>query len=138
MAGFCKVTAIGNLGKDPEIRYTQAGNPVASFSLACSESWKNKDGEKQERTEWLNVSVFGPVAKVVQEYCSKGKQVYIEGTLRTEEWEDKEGNKRRTTKVVLSGPNTKLVLLGGGNGGARREEPANGTDGWDDDGDVPF
>jgi single-strand DNA-binding protein len=135
-----KVTVIGRLGKDPEVRYTQAGEPITSFSVAAGEKWTNKIGEKQERTEWFNVTAFGALAKIASEYLVKGKQVYLEGQLRTEEWTDKDGVKRRSTKVNLSGPRAILILLGGGtgNGESRSAAPAaGGGDGWVDE-DIPF
>ena len=148
MASVNKVILIGNLGKDPEVRYMQSGDPVANFSLATSEQWTDKSGQKQERTEWHRVEVFGKTAQVVRDYCSKGKQVYIEGSIRYDEWTDKEGNKQKMTKIRVSGPNSRLVLLGGrgggGAGGADSREPAAPEAGAppDDfqptDDDVPF
>jgi len=118
MASVNKVVLIGNLGKDPEIRYMQSGEPIANFSLATSEQWTDKGGQKQERTEWHRVEVFGKTAQVVRDYCQKGKQVYIEGSIRYDEWTDKDGNKKYMTKIRVSGPNSRLVLLGGrGEGG---------------------
>ena len=120
MASVNRVILIGNLGRDPEMRYTQGGEPIANFSLATSESWTDKTGNKQERTEWHKVEVFGKVAQVVRDYCAKGKQIYLEGSIRYDEWTDKDGNKRFTTKIRVSGPNSRLVLLGSrGEGGAR-------------------
>ena len=113
MASVNKVILIGNLGKDPEIRYTQGGEPIANFSLATSENWTDKSGQKQERTEWHRVEVFGKTAQVVRDYCTKGKPVYVEGSIRYDEWTDKDGQKKHTTKIRVSGPNSRLVLLGG-------------------------
>jgi single-strand DNA-binding protein len=144
MASVNKVTLIGNLGKDPEVRYMQNGDPVANFSLATSESWTGKSGEKQERTEWHRVEVFGKTAQVVRDYCSKGKQVYIEGSIRYDEWTDKDGNKKYMTKIRVSGPNSRLVLLGGrGGGGGSSSEPDHSDSGPAQDfqvgdDDVPF
>lgn len=122
MASLNKVMLIGNLGKDPEIRYMQSGEPVANFSLATNEAWTDKSGQKQERTEWHRVEVFGKPAQVVRDYLSKGRQVYIEGSIRYDEWTDKDGNKQKMTKIRVSGPNSRLVLLGGrGEGGPPRE-----------------
>lgn len=137
-----KVQVIGHCGKDPEIRYQQNGDPVASFSVAATEKW-TKDGQKQERTEWFNCTAFGKLAQIVRDYVTKGKQVYIEGSLRTDEFTDKEGNKRRSTKVVLSGPGAKLVLLGGRGerSDATDEErtPSAPAQDWQaSDEDVPF
>ena len=98
-----KVTLIGRLGQDPEIRFTGDGAAIASFSVATNESWKSKDGETQERTEWTKVTVFGSTAeKYVQPYVKKGTLVYIEGSLKTDKWQDKEGNDRYTTEIVAS------------------------------------
>lgn len=113
MSSVNRVILIGNLGRDPEIRYTQSGEPIANFSLATSEKWTGKDGQKQEKTEWHRVEVFGKVAQVVKDYCQKGKTVYIEGAIHYDEWIDKDGQKRNTTKIRVSGPQSRLVLLGG-------------------------
>ena len=120
MASLNKVILIGNLGKDPEIRYTQSGEPIANFSLATSERWTDKSGQKQERTEWHRVEVFGKTAQIVRDYCTKGKQVYIEGSIKYDEWTDKDGNKRNMTKIRVSGPGSRLVLLGSRGEGGRR------------------
>ena len=94
-----KVILIGRLGADPEIRYTPSGAEVATFRIATSESWTNKSGEKEERTEWHRIVAWRGLAKICGEYLSKGKLVYIEGRLRTRSWEDRDGNKRMTTEV---------------------------------------
>jgi len=99
MASVNKAILIGNLGRDPEVRYTPSGTAVANFSLATSENWTNKDGEKQSRTEWHRIEAWGRLGETCGEYLSKGSQVYIEGSIRTDEWEDQEGNKRQTTKI---------------------------------------
>jgi single-strand DNA-binding protein len=149
MASLNKVILIGNLGKDPEIRYTQQGEPIANFSLATSERWTDKGGQKQERTEWHRVEVFGKTAQIVRDYCSKGKQVYLEGSIKYDEWTDKDGNKRNMTKIRVSGPGSRLVLLGargeggGPRGGAAAPEgggppPDTGDDFQASDDDVPF
>ncbi len=108
MAGVNKAILVGNLGGDPEIRYTPSGAAVANFSLATSESWKGKDGQKQDRTEWHKIVVFGKLAEICGEYLAKGKQVYIEGRIQTREWEDREGNKRKTTEIVAN----QMTMLG--------------------------
>lgn len=108
MSSLNKVMLIGNLGKDPDIRYTQDGSPVASFSLATSETWTDKNGNRQEHTEWHNIVAWTRLAELSKRYLSKGRQVYIEGRLRTRDWSDKDGNKRRTTEVIAS----QMVLLG--------------------------
>jgi len=149
MASVNKVILIGNLGKDPEIRYTQQGEPIANFSLATSERWTDKSGQKQERTEWHRVEVFGKTAQVVRDYCSKGKQVYLEGSIKYDEWTDKDGNKQKMTKIRVSGPGSRLVLLGSrGEGGPRGgssggpepgAEPGPPADDFQaSDDDVPF
>jgi single-strand DNA-binding protein len=110
MASVNRVILIGNLGKDPEIRYTQSGEPIANFSLATNESWTDRGGQKQERTEWHQVEVFGKAAQVARDYLTKGRQVYLEGSIRYDEWPDKTtGEKRKATKIRISGPNSRLV-----------------------------
>jgi single-strand DNA-binding protein len=100
MAGINKVILIGNLGRDPELRYTQNGQPVANFSLATSENWTDKSsGEKVEKTEWHRIVVWGRTAEHCSQYLAKGRTVYIEGRLQTRDWEDKEGQKRSTTEI---------------------------------------
>jgi single-strand DNA-binding protein len=143
MASLNKVLLIGNCGKDPEIRFTQAGDPIASFSLATSEKWTGKDGQKQERTEWHRVDVFGKTAQVVRDYVSKGSRLYVEGSIHYEEWTDKDGNKRNSTKIRLSGFGSRLVMLDSkGNGGRKRDDDRVSGDHPDDDKDsdeaVPF
>jgi len=99
MASVNKVILIGNLGRDPELRYTASGQPVATFTLATTEV-TTRDGEKREFTEWHRIVAWGRLAEICSEYLSKGRSVYIEGRLRTREWEDKDGNKRWTTEIV--------------------------------------
>lgn len=101
MAGVNKVILVGNLGRDPEIRYTPNGVAVATFSIATSEEWKDREtGEKQERTEWHRIVAWRRLGEICGEYLHKGSQVYIEGRLQTREWEDRDGNKRYTTEIV--------------------------------------
>jgi single-strand DNA-binding protein len=100
MAGVNKVILIGNLGADPEVRYTPSGSAVANFRIATSEQWTDKAGEKQERTEWHRIVAWGRTGEICGEYLHKGKQVYVEGRLQTRAWEDRDGNKRYTTEVV--------------------------------------
>lgn len=100
MASVNKVILIGNLGADPELRYTASGTAIAKFSLATTESWSNKEGGREDRTEWHRVVAWGRLAEICGEYLSKGRSVYIEGKLRTRAWEDREGNKRYTTEIV--------------------------------------
>jgi single-strand DNA-binding protein len=114
--GINKVILIGNLGADPEIRYTPAGEAVATLRLATSESWKDKQtGETQERTEWHRVVLFGRLAEIAGEYLKKGRQVYIEGSLRTRKWQGQDGQERYTTEIVAR----EMYLLG-----SRSEETA--------------
>ncbi|MEJ2111873.1 MAG: single-stranded DNA-binding protein [Acidobacteriota bacterium] len=108
MSSLNKIMLIGNLGKDPEIRYTPDGTPVANFSLATSENWTDKSGSRQEHTEWHTIVAWSRLADLSKKYLSKGRQVYIEGRVRTREWNDRDGNKRRTTEVIA----TQMVLLG--------------------------
>lgn len=100
MAGVNKVILVGRLGADPEVRYTSSGTPVANFNIATSSSFTDKSGEKTEKTEWHRIVAFGKLAEICGEYLAKGKQVYIEGRLQTREWEDRDGNKRRTTEII--------------------------------------
>ncbi len=114
MASINKVILIGNLGRDPELRYTQGGQAVANFTLATTERFSNREGERQERTEWHRIVAWGKTAELCAQYLSKGRSVYIEGRLQTREWEDKEGQKRRTTEITA---NTVQFLGGRGQGG---------------------
>jgi single-strand DNA-binding protein len=102
MAGINKVIIIGNLGKDPEVRHTPQGQAVANFPVATSESWNDKQGQKQERTEWHRIVVWGKLAELCGKYLSKGRKAYIEGRLQTRAWDDKEGQKRYTTEIVAN------------------------------------
>jgi single-strand DNA-binding protein len=115
-----KVILIGRLGADPEIRYTPSGAEVANFRIATSEMWTNKNGEKEERTEWHRIVAWRGLAKICGEYLSKGRLVYIEGKIRTRAWEDKDGNKRTTTEIEA----TEMKMLGGGGEAEKRtKEP---------------
>ena len=109
MASINKVMLIGNLGKDPEIRYMPSGDAIANLTLATTENWKDKAGEKQEKTEWHRVSMFGRLAEIAGEYLKKGSSVYIEGKLQTRKWQDKEGHDRYTTEIVAN----EMKMLGG-------------------------
>jgi single-strand DNA-binding protein len=100
MAGVNKAILIGNLGADPETRYTQNGQAVSNFRMATSERWTGRDGQQQERTEWHRIVTFGKLAETCQNYLSKGRQVYVEGRIQTRQWEDKQGQKRFTTEIV--------------------------------------
>ena len=109
MAGVNKVILLGNLGKDPEIRQLETGVKVASFSLATTESYKGKDGNRVDQTEWHNIVLWRGLAEVAEKYLKKGNTVYVEGKIRTRSWEDKEGNKRYTTEII--GDN--MTMVGG-------------------------
>lgn len=115
MASVNKVILIGNLGSDPDVRYTPSGTAVANFNIATNESWTNKEGTREERTEWHRIVCWNRTAELCGEYLSKGRTVYIEGRLQTREWEDKEGQKRYTTEVVAQS----VKFLGGRNGGGK-------------------
>jgi single-strand DNA-binding protein len=119
MASVNKVILIGNLGRDPELRYTQGGQAVANFTLATTERFPGKDGERQERTEWHRIVAWARTAELCAQYLSKGRSVYIEGRLQTREWEDKEGQKRRTTEIVAQTVQFLGGREGGGSGGPR-------------------
>ncbi len=140
MASVNKVILVGNLGRDPELRYTQGGQAVANFSVATSENFNNREGQRQERTEWHRIVVWGKTAENCAQYLSKGRSVYIEGRLQTREWEDREGQKQRTTEVVaqtvqfLGGPRGSGGGGGapsGGGGGGSEPPPPQGED-------IPF
>ena len=121
MAGSVnKVILVGNLGKDPEIRRTQDGRPIANLSVATSESWRDKaTGERKEKTEWHRVVIFNEgLCKIVEQYLKKGSKVYLEGALQTRKWTDKDGNDKYSTEVVLQGFNSSLTMLDGRGGGA--------------------
>jgi single-strand DNA-binding protein len=150
--GLNKVILIGNLGADPETRAMPSGTTVANLRIATSESWRDKQsGEQQERTEWHRVALFGRLGEIAAEYLRKGSQVYIEGSLRTRKWQDKQGTERYTTEIVAN----EMLMLGGRSSGASaavpeardrpemaepvggRAEPA-ARDGNDFDDDIPF
>jgi single-strand DNA-binding protein len=119
MASVNKVILIGNLGRDPELRYTQSGQPVANFTVATNENWTGRDGKREERTEWHRVVAWGKTAELCAQYLSKGRTVYLEGRIQTREWEDKEGQKRQTTEIVAQ----TVQFLGGPGGGQRGAAP---------------
>lgn len=149
MRGVNKVILVGNLGKDPDIRYMPSGAAVANVTIATNESWKDKNtGEMREKTEWHNVVFFNRLAEIVGEYLKKGSQVYVEGRLQTRKWQDKSGNDRYTTEIIAS----EMQMLGGRSGMGMPENvspdpapaaPEQGSaahtaaaDGFDDD--IPF
>jgi single-strand DNA-binding protein len=111
--GVNRVIIIGNLGKDPEVRYTADGKAVASLTVATSESWKDQSGQVQEKTEWHRISIFGKLAEIAGEYLRKGSQAYFEGKLQTRKWTNKEGQDQYTTEIVLDPFNGVMQMLGG-------------------------
>jgi single-strand DNA-binding protein len=137
-----KVILVGNLGKDPEVRFTNSGSAVARLSIATSEVWNDRDGNRQERTEWHNVVVWGKQGESCGQYLAKGRQVYVEGSIRTRSYDDKSGNKRYVTEVVAQ----RVQFLGGGGGTrlAQQAESAPADDAQSGGGqppiddDVPF
>jgi single-strand DNA-binding protein len=120
--GVNKVILIGNLGRDPEVRYMPSGNAVANVTLATTDAWKDKQtGEKQERTEWHNIVFYSRLAEIAGEYLKKGSQVYVEGRLQTRKWQDKSGNDRYTTEIIAN----EMQMLGGrGSSAGYAAEPA--------------
>jgi len=122
MASLNRCDFIGRCGKDPEVRYTAGGTAVASVSIACSEKFKAKSGEWEEKTEWVNLVFWGKLAEIVGEYVAKGKEIYVSGRMQTRKWQDKEGNDRYSTEIVCE----KMQMLGGkgdgGSGGGSRGE----------------
>ena len=155
MASVNKVILIGNIGKDPEIRYMPSGDAMVNLTLATTDNWKDKNGEKQERTEWHRVAIFGKLAEIAGEYLKKGSQVYFEGSLKTRKWTNKEGHDQYTTEIIAD----KMQMLGGrggsaamDSGGGNESKPArtqapsqnapqnkSGGNNFDDlDDDIPF
>ena len=152
MGSVNKVILVGNLGRDAELRYTPGGAAVATLNMATTETWTDKGGQRQEKTEWHRVVFWGKVAESLTEYLTKGKQVYVEGRLETRQWNDKDGNKRYTTEIK----GDKIVLLGSAGGGGGRgggmsrgggeesmggAQPSHGADVPDTpltDDDIPF
>jgi single-strand DNA-binding protein len=116
MASVNKAILIGNLGRDAEMRFTAGGTPVATVSLATTERYTDRDGQKKEDTQWHRIVIWGKTAESIHEYLTKGKQIYVEGRIQTKEWTDKEGQKVKTTEIRAD----RVVLLGGGGGGEGR------------------
>lgn len=114
MASVNKAIIVGNLGRDPDMRYTQSGEAVCNFNIATTETWKDKSGQKQEQTEWHRISIFGKLAEIAGQYLKKGSSVYIEGRIQTRKWTDKEGQERQTTEIRAD----RMQMLGG-----REEKP---------------
>ena len=132
MASVNKVILVGNLGRDPETRYTTSGDAVTNIRVATTDTWKDKNGEKQERTEWHTVVFFGRQAEIAGEYLKKGRQVYVEGRLQTRKWQDKEGQDRYTTEIVADRMQMLGSRQGAGDAGAREaKEPAAAGEGKD-------
>lgn len=162
MASVNKVILVGNLGRDPETRFLPSGEAVANVSIATTDVWKDKSGEKQERTEWHRVAFFGKLAEIVGEYLKKGSQVYVEGSLRTRKWQDKEGQEKYTTEIIAdrmqmlgsrggregggsggdvefsSGGGSRSGSAGGGGGGGAKGGGGTKTKTDDFDDDIPF
>lgn len=134
-----KISLIGRVGRDPETRYTGGGQAVANFSIATSESWKDKNGEKQEKTEWFKIVAWGKLAEIIQQYVSKGQLLYVEGKGQTREWQDKEGQKRTTFEVNIR--EMKMLSRGSKSGDQqepeRPQEPASAGPEINDE-DIPF
>jgi len=130
MGSVNKVILVGNLGRDAELRYTPGGAAVATLNMATTEVWNDKSGQRQEKTEWHRVVLWGKTAESLNEYLTKGKQIYVEGRLQTRQWDDKDGNKRYTTEIR----GDRIVLLGGGggrgaaSGGGERSASSGGGD----------
>ncbi len=139
MAGVNKVILVGRLGKDPEVRYTGSGTAVASFTMATSVNFTNKNGEKTDNTEWHRIVAFGKLGEICGEYLAKGKQIYIEGRLQTREWADRDGNKRWTTEIVAQ----TMQMLGAASDRVRSDAtdnapPINDVPDVGTEDDVPF
>jgi len=141
MAGINKVILVGNLGKDPEVRHLENGAAVANFPVATTESYKDKNGNRQEQTEWHNIVLWRGLAQVAEQYLKKGSQVYIEGKIRSRSWQDKEGNTRYTTEIV--GDNMTMLGSRGENSASKTAEnsktaPADHNQEEDSKDDLPF
>lgn len=139
MASVNKVILLGNLGKDPEIKYMTNGEAVANIALATTEVWKDKNGEKVEKTEWHRVTFYRKLAEIVGEYCKKGKSIYVEGRLETRKWQDKSGQDRYTTEIIA----TDMKLLGskpeGQQSNSAGQQQQQGGGGFEDmQDDIPF
>lgn len=136
MASVNKCIFIGNVTKDPEIRYAPSGDGIANFSIAVNESWKDKNGQKQERVEFVNVVAYRKLAEIIGEYLRKGASVYIEGKMQTRKWQTKDGQDRYTTEIIAD----QMQMLGGKGGatGKPQGQEAQSNDFPDDELDVPF
>jgi single-strand DNA-binding protein len=151
MAGVNRCIFIGNLTREVEVRFTKAGQAVAAFAIACNETYKDKDGNKQESVEFVNITAWGKLGEICEEFLSKGKQVYVEGKLKTDSYEDKEGNKRQSTSIVINnmtmlgqreqaGPNSQSMREDQPHEGGMGDEQSGGQGGGDEleDSDIPF
>jgi single-strand DNA-binding protein len=127
--GVNKVIIVGNLGQDPEVNQMPNGNAVANISIATSESWKDKQGAQQEKTEWHRVVLFSKLAEIAGEYLKKGSQVYIEGKLQTRKWQDQNGQDRYTTEIIVQGFDGKMQMLSGANSGGQNQASAQQNNG---------
>lgn len=136
MSSVNKAIILGNVGKDPEIRYSADGKAIANFSVATSSSWKDKAGAKQEQTEWHRISAFGKLAEIIGEYIKKGSQIYIEGRIQTRKWTDKDGVEKYSTEVIAD----QMTMLGGPKLEAPAKPAAKAPAGKFDDmsDDIPF
>jgi len=135
MGSVNKVILLGNLGRDPELRYTPNGSPVANFTLATNERWKDKDGNKQEHTEWHRIVMFGKLAEIAGEYLRKGRQVYIEGSIRSRTYKDRDGNDKSATDIRAD----TMVMIGRGEGeGSEGPRAASEKPPEYNDDDIPF
>ncbi|MBF0455934.1 MAG: single-stranded DNA-binding protein [Magnetococcales bacterium] len=126
-----KVQLIGNVGQEPDIRFTQDGRPIANFSVATSETWKDKQGQRQEKTEWHRVVAFGKLAEIIQQYVHKGSKLFIEGKMQTRKWTDNQGQDKYTTEVVITPFDGQMIMLDGrpqGEGGY--QQPAQSGSGY--------
>jgi single-strand DNA-binding protein len=132
--GLNKVLIIGNLGRDPEMRYTPSGRPVTTFSVATSRSWNTSEGERRSETEWFNVVAWGSLAEICKQYLNKGQQVYVEGRLQTRRWEDDDGNKRTSIEIVAK----EMVMLGDKRKDAKDDLEEAPPDEPDIDNEFPF
>ena len=132
---------IGNLGQDPEIRSMNSGDKVANLSIAVTEKWKSKDGERQEKTEWVRIVIFGKLADIAERYLKKGSKVYVSGKMQTRKWQDRDGNDKYTTEVVLQGFGGTLIMLDGRQDGQSQSRDSGSHDAPDnnfDDSQIPF
>lgn len=136
MSGINKAIILGNIGNDPETKYTQDGKAITSFSVATSEKWKDKNGQPNEKTEWHRITCFGKLAEIAEKYLKKGSKVYIEGSIKTDKWKDKDGNDRYTTGIIAK----EMQMLDSKESSDSRNNSFNQTNNAPDldDGSIPF